>query len=411
MDTLVTSKSGKRHIFVIVGRFTKYVRPIAMPETTRTDHVIKLFVDNWVVGGGSTVGPNSVATACSSRRTSRYTRAEGTCRLPAGGLVRSYGGAWHAAFAVRLRSCCSGRLVGGASPAPASSERRRRDGTDCGRRSLARTPRLSSSLLASVASLGEVGAVGITGGARRDRRRERNGVVGTRTRGWGRGPVFTTMMSAEGGGGSPDDGGETSNRLRRRRSGGGRDDGWAPGGEAQRGAEGGAGRGEEGSSSASTSPSSSSGGQPSPRGFGVGVRGGGKNSRKSPPPEALLRAISEVSRSDGRQRQTRNLVLGGGGNETLDNDWERLDSAVNEYPSLRGFTAIGSGGEDFVQSMVGAVESVLQVTLPEQKIQRRLSEKGNFVSVKIGPVKVESGEQVQAVYFAMKQDGRMRYFL
>ncbi|GBG66158.1 hypothetical protein CBR_g57040 [Chara braunii] len=48
MDTLVTSKSGKRHIFVIIDRFTKYARLIAMSETARTDHVIKLFMDNWV---------------------------------------------------------------------------------------------------------------------------------------------------------------------------------------------------------------------------------------------------------------------------------------------------------------------------------------------------------------------------
>ncbi|GBG88956.1 hypothetical protein CBR_g48566 [Chara braunii] len=48
MDTLVTSKSGKRHIFVIIDRFTKYARLIVMPETARTDHVIKLFMDNWV---------------------------------------------------------------------------------------------------------------------------------------------------------------------------------------------------------------------------------------------------------------------------------------------------------------------------------------------------------------------------
>ncbi|GBG65843.1 hypothetical protein CBR_g53815 [Chara braunii] len=48
MDTLVTSKSGKRHIFVIIDRFTKYARLVAMPETARTDHVIMLFQDNWV---------------------------------------------------------------------------------------------------------------------------------------------------------------------------------------------------------------------------------------------------------------------------------------------------------------------------------------------------------------------------
>ncbi|GBG84348.1 hypothetical protein CBR_g38319 [Chara braunii] len=47
MDILVTSKNGKRHIFVIVDRFTKYARLIAMPKTARTEHVIKL-LDNWV---------------------------------------------------------------------------------------------------------------------------------------------------------------------------------------------------------------------------------------------------------------------------------------------------------------------------------------------------------------------------
>ncbi|GBG72616.1 hypothetical protein CBR_g12189 [Chara braunii] len=48
MDTLVTNRNGKRHIFVIIDRFTKYARLIAMPETARTEHVIKLFLDNWV---------------------------------------------------------------------------------------------------------------------------------------------------------------------------------------------------------------------------------------------------------------------------------------------------------------------------------------------------------------------------
>ncbi|GBG65074.1 hypothetical protein CBR_g49148 [Chara braunii] len=48
MDTLVTSKNGKRHIFVIVDRLTKYARLIAMPETAKTEHVINLFMDNWV---------------------------------------------------------------------------------------------------------------------------------------------------------------------------------------------------------------------------------------------------------------------------------------------------------------------------------------------------------------------------
>ncbi|GBG69864.1 hypothetical protein CBR_g4691 [Chara braunii] len=42
------SKSGKKHIFVIGDRFTKFARLIAMSETAKTEHVIKLFMDNWV---------------------------------------------------------------------------------------------------------------------------------------------------------------------------------------------------------------------------------------------------------------------------------------------------------------------------------------------------------------------------
>jgi len=38
---------------------------------------------------------------------------------------------------------------------------------------------------------------------------------------------------------------------------------------------------------------------------------------------------------------------------------------VNSYPTVRGFTAIGTGGEDFVQAMVVAVESVLQQPIPQ----------------------------------------------
>ncbi|GBG88725.1 hypothetical protein CBR_g48255 [Chara braunii] len=48
MDTLITSKSGMRHIFVIVDKFSKYARLIAMPETAKTEYVIRMFKENWV---------------------------------------------------------------------------------------------------------------------------------------------------------------------------------------------------------------------------------------------------------------------------------------------------------------------------------------------------------------------------
>lgn len=38
---------------------------------------------------------------------------------------------------------------------------------------------------------------------------------------------------------------------------------------------------------------------------------------------------------------------------------------VNSYPTERGFTAIGTGGDDFVQAMVVAVESVIQQPISE----------------------------------------------
>lgn len=41
---------------------------------------------------------------------------------------------------------------------------------------------------------------------------------------------------------------------------------------------------------------------------------------------------------------------------------------MNSYPTVRGFTAIGTGGEDFVQAMIVAVESVLQMPIPEVSI-------------------------------------------
>ncbi|GBG80046.1 hypothetical protein CBR_g30412 [Chara braunii] len=48
MDTLVTSKSGMSYIYVIVDRFSKYARLVAMSETAKTEYDIKLFKENWV---------------------------------------------------------------------------------------------------------------------------------------------------------------------------------------------------------------------------------------------------------------------------------------------------------------------------------------------------------------------------
>ncbi|XP_052187169.1 uncharacterized protein LOC127797963 isoform X2 [Diospyros lotus] len=132
---------------------------------------------------------------------------------------------------------------------------------------------------------------------------------------------------------------------------------------------------------------------------------------QGPPQEAVLKAISEVSKTEGRVGQTTNVVIGGTVTDDSTNEWLVLDQKVNSYPTIRGFTAIGTGGDDFVQSMVVAVESVLQQPIPEGQVKHKLSSRGKYVSVNIGPVRVVSSEQVQAVYNAMRRDDRMKYFL
>ncbi|MCE0482272.1 hypothetical protein HAX54_040893 [Datura stramonium] len=86
---------------------------------------------------------------------------------------------------------------------------------------------------------------------------------------------------------------------------------------------------------------------------------------QGPPQEVVLKAISEVSKTDGRVGQTTNVVIGGTVHDDSTNEWLALDKKVNSYPTERGFTAIGTGGDDFVHSMVVAVESVIQQPVPE----------------------------------------------
>lgn len=128
------------------------------------------------------------------------------------------------------------------------------------------------------------------------------------------------------------------------------------------------------------------------------------------PQEVLLKAVSEASRLEGRQSRVTNVVMGGTASEEGD-DWRELDKKVNTYPCFRGFTAIGSGGDDFAAAMVAAVEAVVGGNIANWQVVTRESTKGRYISVKIGPIRMDSSEQVRAVYQSMKQDARMRYFL
>ncbi|KAL0695499.1 hypothetical protein Bca4012_062679 [Brassica carinata] len=135
------------------------------------------------------------------------------------------------------------------------------------------------------------------------------------------------------------------------------------------------------------------------------------NNDQGPPQEAVLKAISEVSKTDGRVGKTTNVIIGGTVADDSAQDWLELDQKVNTYPTDRGFTAIGTGGDDFVHAMVVAVESVIERQIPQDCVKQTLSSKGKYVSVNIGPIQVVSSEQVQAVYNAMRRDERMKYFL
>ncbi|XP_062186168.1 uncharacterized protein LOC133889727 isoform X2 [Phragmites australis] len=115
-----------------------------------------------------------------------------------------------------------------------------------------------------------------------------------------------------------------------------------------------------------------------------------------PPQEAVLEAISKVARSKGRVALTTNMVMGGTVTNDASDEWLVLDQKVNSYPTDRGFTAIGTGGDDFVQSMVVAVESVLRESIPKGRVSQKLSSRGKYVSVKIGPIRVVSSEQAGA---------------
>lgn len=66
---------------------------------------------------------------------------------------------------------------------------------------------------------------------------------------------------------------------------------------------------------------------------------------------------------------------------------------MNKYPSQRVFTAIGVGGDGFKASMLKAVEDVVG-TVHLECVSERPSSGGKYVSIRVGPVWVESADQV-----------------
>ncbi|GAX78215.1 hypothetical protein CEUSTIGMA_g5657.t1 [Chlamydomonas eustigma] len=102
------------------------------------------------------------------------------------------------------------------------------------------------------------------------------------------------------------------------------------------------------------------------------------------------------------------LVLGA--DEFSMDKWREVDKKMNKYPGMRTFTAIGSGGAEFGDAMVKAVEHVVGTVHPEC-VTLRPSSKGAYVSVKVGPVPVSTPDQVIEIFAKMKVDNRLKWFL
>lgn len=84
------------------------------------------------------------------------------------------------------------------------------------------------------------------------------------------------------------------------------------------------------------------------------------------------------------------------GRQLLNRPLSCLPSApcrVNKYPIQRSFTAIGSGGDVFKSLMISSVEDVVG-SVHVECISERSSSQGKYVSVTVGPVWVQSCDQV-----------------
>lgn len=119
---------------------------------------------------------------------------------------------------------------------------------------------------------------------------------------------------------------------------------------------------------------------------------------------ALSRSLTEVTK--GAKRLGTNLLLTGESEDA----WRRLDQKVNKYPIQRSFTAIGTGGQSFKAAMVAVVESVVGPVHCECISERHSSQK-SYLSVTIGPVWVENGDQIIAIYAKMKEDKRAKWII
>jgi uncharacterized protein len=86
-----------------------------------------------------------------------------------------------------------------------------------------------------------------------------------------------------------------------------------------------------------------------------------------------------------------------------------LDELV-EFPCTFCFKAVGKSGEGFVSSMLERVAGVIGRVVGAHEHSVRTSARGNYESVTIN-LHVTSGDEVRAVYRAIREDARVKYLL
>ena len=123
---------------------------------------------------------------------------------------------------------------------------------------------------------------------------------------------------------------------------------------------------------------------------------------------SLLDAIDSTSMIEGRIDEEKITSMLGAGSTNV--SWTELDEKVNIYPSDRRFQAIGEGGDAFVAEIVELVEVALGRKASPTNVKSRPSSKGKYVSASI-TVRMENGEEVLAIYAALKGCDKVKWYL
>ena len=144
----------------------------------------------------------------------------------------------------------------------------------------------------------------------------------------------------------------------------------------------------------------------------AGDDGFGDDAEGAPPvdatPRETTRELGNVRPRASEEPAGRRTVMASA--ETKE-AWRALDAEVNEYPCARKFQAIGADDGDFVESVRGVISNALGGRhIHPECVTSRPSSKGKYVSAHV-TAEMRSGDEVLAVYAALKADERVLWYL